>query len=309
MIFPTRHHHWHGELSSREPDLPWMLLFHGFLGCTRSLNPLAKRITSRCNPFLLDLPGHGETRTMRGNPLPNGAEAEPETGFQTEAQMEDLVSIIDRLQCGPVWLYGYSMGGRLALQLATARPDLVSGLILESSTPGIADEADRRERQTLDRQRAESILEDLPGFLETWERMPLFRSGPDPGSSDNTSDIDLYSQHGVTHGRTSSGLCSENATIEPFSPRPCTLSAEGLAASLLGFGAGRMPSVWEALGSLEVPVLLVSGGGDLKFKEIHRQMARRLPNATNLVVKGAGHRVHRDRPDAVANAIIEFLSM
>ena len=42
---------------------------------------------------------------------------------------------------------GYSMGGRLAVQLALLRPDLVAGLILISASPGIADHAKRRRRR------------------------------------------------------------------------------------------------------------------------------------------------------------------
>ncbi|MEX1211499.1 MAG: alpha/beta fold hydrolase [Balneolaceae bacterium] len=276
MIAPTPHHHWHIELASRTPDLPWMLLFHGFLGCGEAMRPLAQRISSRCNPLLIDLPGHGETRSVCADPLPNGWEDEPDSGFRLESQIEDLSSMVDRLQCGPVWLYGYSMGGRLALQLACACPDLVSGLILESSTPGITDEADRRERQELDRERARAILQDLPGFLDKWEQMPLFQSEDHDGST-------------------------------PSSVVSCSRSPEGLAASLLGFGTGQMPSVWESLESLQIPVLLLSGEGDSKFIGIHKKMARNIPDAMHIIVKRSGHRVHRDRPDEVASRILDFL--
>ncbi|MGM0506817.1 MAG: alpha/beta fold hydrolase [Bacteroidota bacterium] len=288
MIAPTRHHNWHIELVSRNPDLPWMLLLHGFLGCGETLRPLARRLDSDCNPLLIDLPGHGQTRSVRDELLPNGEpEDDPVPGFQTRSQIEDLSSILDRLQCGPVWLYGYSMGGRLALQLAASYPDLISGLILESSTAGIVDQAARRERQNLDRQRADAILQDLTGFLDRWEQMPLFNSSRGSGGS---------------------GSVQRSETTERSAPSElCPLSPEGLAASLLGFGTGRMPSVWEALESVRVPVLLVSGEADLKFVDIHETMARKIPDATHIVVNGSGHRVHRDRPDDVAGHILDFL--
>ena len=42
---------------------------------------------------------------------------------------------------------GYSMGGRLCLQLALDRPDLVERLVLVSASPGIADDAERAARR------------------------------------------------------------------------------------------------------------------------------------------------------------------
>lgn len=294
MIFPTEHQHWYGKLTSRTPGRPWMLILHGFLGCTEAMSPLAQRIASSCNPLLLDLPGHGETRSTSAHPLPNGLDGDPDAGFRVQSQIEDLESIIDRLQCGPVWLYGYSMGGRLALQLAINRPDRVCGLILESSTPGIASEDARKERQMLDRKRAGKILRDLPDFLEKWEQMPLFRSGTVGERPSNAISGKPSSEVETTEG--------------PVFPKPCSHSPEGLAASLLGFGTGQMPSVWESLTRVGVPVLLLSGEGDSKFNGLHRKMARLLPNATNRVVEGAAHRVHRDRPDTVAQHVADFLS-
>ena len=43
---------------------------------------------------------------------------------------------------------GYSQGGRLCLQLALDRPDLVDELVLVSASPGIADDAERAARAT-----------------------------------------------------------------------------------------------------------------------------------------------------------------
>ena len=43
---------------------------------------------------------------------------------------------------------GYSLGGRLALQLAVEHPDLVARAVIISASPGIADEAARRARRS-----------------------------------------------------------------------------------------------------------------------------------------------------------------
>ncbi len=70
---------------------------------------------------------------------------------------------------------GYSMGGRLALRLALDQPALVSGLVLVSSTAGIADEDARRQRIASDEALAESVMRDgVDAFLDRWLAQPLF---------------------------------------------------------------------------------------------------------------------------------------
>jgi pimeloyl-ACP methyl ester carboxylesterase len=52
-----------------------------------------------------------------------------------------------------------------------------------------------------------------------------------------------------------------------------------------------------------MPVALVVGERDQKFRAIATEMAAGLPRATVVVVPGAGHAVHLEAPAAVAGAI------
>ena len=80
-------------------------------------------------------------------------------------------------------------------------------------------------------------------------------------------------------------------------------TAPGLAAALRGLGTGAMPSLWDRLGELPMPVELVVGARDDKFRAIAGRMAERLRDARVHVVEGAGHAVHLERPDAVADVL------
>lgn len=63
------------------------------------------------------------------------------------------------------------------------------------------------------------------------------------------------------------------------------------------------------LESLGVPVLLVEGGeSPLVIGAIMGELVRRLPDATRLVVPGAGHMVPITHPQAVAEAILAHLN-
>jgi pimeloyl-ACP methyl ester carboxylesterase len=64
-----------------------------------------------------------------------------------------------------------------------------------------------------------------------------------------------------------------------------------------------MPPVWDRLAELAIPVTLVAGERDAKFRAIAEQMARAIPDCGTEVVPGAGHAAQLERPDVVAALI------
>lgn len=194
---------------------------------------------------------------------------------------EDLWTLVTELGwSGPVVLLGYSMGGRLALDMALRRPERVAGLVLESASPGIHDDSERRQRAMDDDALAERIVAGgVDRFVEYWEELPLFRS---------QKDLDPALQEHIRRDRQSH-------------------SAEGLAQSLRGTGVGRQLSWWDALAGFRRPVLLIAGDQDAKYQGISREMAARFPHAVLEVIEGAGHTPHVEHPEAFQTVVREFL--
>jgi pimeloyl-ACP methyl ester carboxylesterase len=64
-----------------------------------------------------------------------------------------------------------------------------------------------------------------------------------------------------------------------------------------------MAPLWDRLGELAMPVTLVVGERDDKFRAIAEQMAGKIPGAGVVVVPGAGHAVHLEAPGAVAEVL------
>ena len=177
---------------------------------------------------------------------------------------------------GAATYIGYSMGGRLALHLALADPSLVPRLVLVSSTAGIADDAARATRRADDERRADEIERDgVAAFLDRWLALPLFARLP----------------------RDAAGLDDRLAN-----------TAEGLASSLRLAGTGAQESLWDRLGELSMPVLLVAGAIDAKFVGIAEQMATSIPSADVVIVPGAGHVVHLERPDEFVGLLRRWLA-
>lgn len=170
-------------------------------------------------------------------------------------------------------LCGYSMGGRIALHVALAAPERVSRLILVATTAGIDDELERRRRRAADVDLAQAIeVEGLEAFAERWLAQPLFADDPPAAQTLARADI----------------VRSDPA---------------GLAEALRGIGTGTMAPLWDRLGELDMPAVVLVGQRDTKFRRLAERLASGLPQAEVLLARGAGHALPRVAPDAVAAAI------
>ncbi|MCB9743445.1 MAG: 2-succinyl-6-hydroxy-2,4-cyclohexadiene-1-carboxylate synthase [Alphaproteobacteria bacterium] len=176
-------------------------------------------------------------------------------------------------------LLGYSLGGRLALHLALERPP--EALVLIGASPGLETEAARAARRDADEALAIEITEKgIPAFAQAWARVPII----------------------ATQARIPEPWRSEMAA------RRLLNTPSGLAASLRGLGTGALPSLWDRLGALHCPTLLLVGEEDLKFRDIAARMAARLPRAEQVLIPGAGHCAHLEQPRASARAVADFLA-
>jgi 2-succinyl-6-hydroxy-2,4-cyclohexadiene-1-carboxylate synthase len=170
-------------------------------------------------------------------------------------------------------LGGYSMGGRVALHAALSLGARVERLVLIGASPGLATAAERAARAVDDAALADRIEAiGLEAFVREWAAQPLFDGMP----------------RGVAE------IAAEDRLRN---------TAPGLAAALRGLGTGAMPSLWERLGELSMPVELAVGERDAKFRAIAERMERALADARLHVVPGAGHAVHLEAPDAVVEIL------
>lgn len=177
---------------------------------------------------------------------------------------------------GPGTYVGYSMGGRIALAAAATGDPRIERLVLLGATPGIADDAERSERVRLDDERADRLERiGVDAFLDEWLALPMFAGLP-------ADAVGLARRRANTSG--------------------------GLAHSLRAYGTGRQPPLWDALRSIEVPVLVLAGEQDTKFAGIGARMAELLPRARWASVPGAGHAAHAERPVATVDLIAAWLT-
>jgi 2-succinyl-6-hydroxy-2,4-cyclohexadiene-1-carboxylate synthase len=238
-----------------------IVFLHGFLGSALDFQPIAQQLatTIDCQSLCLDLPGHG-----RSIDLP------PET-YTFVGTANFVLSQITHLD-NPA-LYGYSMGGRLALYLGLTYPDRFSHLFLESTSPGLADERDRCARRTHDAQLATALQSDFAGFLDKWYNTPLFETLRQHPSFPEIRD-----------------RRTQNDPIE-------------LAKALQEMGTGAQPSLWEALTSAQCPIDLLVGTRDPKFVALNTKIQTHCPTATLNLIPQVGHNIHTENPAAIVQIL------
>lgn len=237
-----------------------LLALHGFTGTGEDFEALAA-LTPELGWRAPDLPGHGDA-----------------------ADEEALPALLERLSAAllsaprPRLVLGYSMGGRIALQLAVALRgvDALDGLILVGASPGLADLVEAAARRAADEALAAlAEAEGAEAFLTRWRATPILQTQaqiPEPW-----------------RGR--------------MLARRARCRASGLAASLRVYGTGALPSLWDALPTLSVPTALIAGALDPKFVRVHAEMAARLPNVRTVTLPGVGHTAHLEDPAAFVAAL------
>jgi 2-succinyl-6-hydroxy-2,4-cyclohexadiene-1-carboxylate synthase len=151
-----------GPLAARTRGSGRRIVFvHGFTQTSRSWERVANHFAAapgdhRYEVALIDLPGHGDSGTVRAD----------------LRRTADLIASTT----GEAVYVGYSLGGRVCLHLALMYPHIVDRLVLLGATPGIVDDGERARRRQADDLLAQRILEiGVDAFLDEWSAMPLFK--------------------------------------------------------------------------------------------------------------------------------------
>lgn len=245
-----------------------VLLLHGFTGSVLSMASVARGLEGRHRVYSLDLVGHGRS----------DAPATVEC-YRIPACVDQIAAALDTLAIGPVHLLGYSMGARVALALALRYPPRVQSLLLVGGSAGLAVARERMARVEADGLLARRLrAEGLGAFVDHWMAQPLFASQRRLGQD----------------------------FLDAARAQRLENSAEALALSLEGMGAGAMAPLQDQIHRLRMPVLLVAGAEDAKYCRIARELAALIPQAEVAILDGAGHAAHLEQSQAFCALALNF---
>jgi pimeloyl-ACP methyl ester carboxylesterase len=234
-----------------------VLLLHAGIADHRMWEPQVEALAAAGHRVLApDLPGFGDA------PLEPG----------TIAYVDHAASLLD----GPAAVVGCSFGGRIALELAGARPDLVERLVLigaglgtwewsEAARAGFAEEEEAVERG------------DLAGAAAQQARMWLAGdAAPEVRELTEAMVLRSYEQQLPVEGQVKAAW--------PEAP------AE------------------QRLGEIGVPTLVVVGSEDVgDMKAVAERLAAEIPGAQLATIEGAGHLPSLERRDELNRLLLDFL--
>jgi len=177
-------------------------------------------------------------------------------------------------------MVGYSLGGRIALQYAVMYPARVASLTLVSASPGIRDEEARMERKKTDRIWAE-MMRELPAqeFLTAWYLQPVFES-----------------------------LHTQPELLNQIIQRRSSVHLKFVHSALEKWGQGTVPSLWDQLGELAIPVQVLVGQNDELYCAHAERMKSLFPDIHVTMVESAGHALHLEQPDKLSKRIEHFIN-
>ncbi len=247
---------------------PALVFLHGFMGSGADWQSVIEKLSLSYFCITIDLSGHGNS-SISANPA--------QCSFSEEA--ERIVKVFDKLGIKKCCLMGYSMGGRLAFHLMLYYPDYFRKVIIESATPGLATSKERVNRQAHDENIAQELENtNLAVFLNRWYNQPLFHS---------------LKRHGNFHEMVKRRLQN---------------NPEHLAIALRCLGTGKQPSLWDRLKRNKIPLLLVVGTFDIKFRSIASKVMDKCPLSELRIIDNAGHNVHFEQPERFINEVELFLN-
>jgi len=218
-------------------------------------------------------------RTVRYDMRGFGRSPLPDEPFSNAA---DLAALIDDLGVGPAAIVAGSMGGRVALELAVARPDLVSSLVLIA--PGLPDQ-DWSDAVREFGEAEEAAIE--AGDLDTAAELNVrcWVDGPRRGPG----DVDPAVRDRV-----------REMQRRAFDVQ---LAVPDLEEHLL------VEDVGARLGEIRVPTLLLVGEHDVPdMHRIAERILSEIPGARREIIEGTAHVPSMERPQEFDRLVLGFLS-
>jgi len=236
---------------------PAVVLIHAGVADSRMWDPQWAGWQTRFALTRLDLRGFGRSAAPAGSFSHAG----------------DVAAVLDEAEIDHAYVVGASFGGLVALDLAAARPERVTRLVLADPP--------------------------LPGYAWSAEMRRFFAAEE---AALEAGDLETATEVNVEFWVGSASEAVQGAIREQ------QLNAFRLQAGDEGDDSLLTDDLPGALATLDVPTLVLTGEDDqADFQAIADQLAATLPDARRAVVPGAGHLPSLEQPAAFDQIVLPFL--
>ena len=226
--------------------------------------------------------------------LPQQRGLEPSTlegPRDVETHVADMIAVLDGLGWDRAWLIGHAWGGHLAMHIAVAHPERVTGLILFETLGAVPDGG------------GAELVVNMVARLTPDERAKLdaLVARQEAGDDDPTLMGQLYMtlwpSYSFIHGNV---LPFTSLRLEiPLDGEPTTI--DSVTAH---FAAGTLE---KGLPGLDLPALLIHGAGDPMPLAATTETAALIPGSRVEIVQRAGHYPWLERAGEIRRIVAAFL--
>jgi pimeloyl-ACP methyl ester carboxylesterase len=259
---------------------------HGLGGSSQNFTDIAGLMADRFDGQAIDLPGFGYS--------------DPSPRYSIRATADMLIGYLEHSGRGAVHLVGNSLGGSIAVRVASLRPDLVRTLTLISPAMPFLNP----------RRTAHGPL--LPVLaLPRAER--LFAWGMARLTVDEMADQVMLACFGDTSKVNAQRRAEAIEEIKlrytvAHYPRAYLGSLRGLVSSFVRAYLPGAGSQWRLAANVVAPTLIIGGLDDkLVDPRVPVQVARVIPDSRLLILPRVGHVAQMEVPRIVARAIVGLL--
>lgn len=267
-----------------DDDAPAAVFVHGLGGSALNWTDLMGLLQPDVDGWAVDLGGFGQS------PPPRDGDMSP------RGHARSVAEFIESLDRGPVHLFGNSLGGAIAVQLAGRSPHLVRSLTLVSpALPGYR----------VTRSSAHLPVLAVPGVGE--RLIPKFNEQNSAGARvKGTIDVCFADPSRLSDARRAEAVAeTEGRDHLPYAADAMLRSLRGLLATYVDRGPQRP---WKLAEQVTCPTLVVYGQKDplVDAKAAHR-ITKHFRDAHVVVLPDSGHVAQMEHPEFVAQAWQRYL--
>lgn len=266
--------------TTRDRSLPTVVLANGLGGNWLSFRPLLEAFGDRCRFVTWDYRGlYASARPKRDDAR----------AYAVERHVEDLAAVLEAEGVTRASLLGWSMGVQVVLEAFAAMPKLAANLILMNGNAG------RPFDHFSPFARVNALV---PSTIGLASRAHAIATAVTRAGTKLSATRTLLKSLGLV------GASLEDATFAELAGALGELDMQPFFRNLLALGEHDATRV---LPKVDVPALVIAGARDrLVPRAAMSRVARALPNAEVLVVRGGTHYAAVEYPELVALRIERF---